>query len=368
MFCNKKWVWFGLLFSGNAFAVDFQASNLIVLGTTTFNGNLIVGASVQANIFLGDGSQLTNLPSGGGGDNLGSHISTQTLNMQNFMITNVSTITMAGGGIAIVPDGTGGSNSVYGISIGSNSYNNYNAGIGIGKDTYENWTGIGIGEMAYSNYGGGIGIGFGSAQNYDAGIGIGNNFAYGNYGGGIGIGYSAQYNANYGVGIGGNSTSNYMYGVGLGPNTSANHDYGVGIGYLSQNNYNYGVGVGNNSSDNHDYGTSIGAYTTSYSSSASVGAYATALNNEALALGAGAKANAFQSTCIGAYCVNNDSASIKMKGVVIVDSFTMLQIDTKEAILGGIISCSDCSVNYSVCVGSAGVGGWVLMNSAGHCQ
>ena len=38
---------------GNAYAVDFQAENLVVIGTTTFQGN-VVYSTVAADLFIGD--------------------------------------------------------------------------------------------------------------------------------------------------------------------------------------------------------------------------------------------------------------------------------------------------------------------------
>ncbi|OGR53529.1 MAG: hypothetical protein A2049_02050 [Elusimicrobia bacterium GWA2_62_23] len=48
---------------------------------------------MMATRFVGDGSGLINLPAGAGGDSLGTHIATQTLNMATFNIINVGSIT-----------------------------------------------------------------------------------------------------------------------------------------------------------------------------------------------------------------------------------------------------------------------------------
>ncbi len=65
--------------------------NAGVGGTMTVTGSLIAGASVQANIFIGDGSLLTGVK-----DNLGNHTATTTLNMATFGVHNISSMTVEG--------------------------------------------------------------------------------------------------------------------------------------------------------------------------------------------------------------------------------------------------------------------------------
>lgn len=83
-----------MLMSRNSFAYDFGPHvnfYLKVSSAARIEGKLIV-STITASRFYGDGSGLTNLPSGVG-DNLGNHTATTTLNMANFPIANVSTLT-----------------------------------------------------------------------------------------------------------------------------------------------------------------------------------------------------------------------------------------------------------------------------------
>jgi len=248
-----------------------------------------------------------------GSDNLGSHVATQTLDMDGFAIFDVSTITMSNGSISIVPPGTSGSDASYGISIGSGAYNNYNAGVGVGNGASGNYDdGVGVGFWAQDNYNNGVGVGNGASGNYSYAVGVG-AAAYNNYSYGVGVGNGAFSNYGYGVGVGNSAFNNYTNGVGVGSTASGNYSYGVGVGNAAFGNHDYAVGVGAYSQNNAAYGTGVGAYTQAYSSSAAFGYEAKAQNNEALALGAGAKANAFQSVCIGAYCVNNATTTVKIR-------------------------------------------------------
>ena len=190
---------------------------------------------------------------------------TGALNMDGNFIAGVSTITMLGGSIAIVPPGTGGSNDSYGISIGSNAYNNYTGGVGVGRDAYNNHTGgVGVGAYAYNNNTYGVGVGYGAIYNYSYGVGVG---------------YGANYNFSYGVGVG----LNAIY------------------------NYNHGVGIGANSQFNKNYGTGVGAYTTASSSSVALGSHAKAPAKESLALGAGTVNHSTGTASFGVYAITTSS-------------------------------------------------------------
>jgi len=102
-------LFFSILFvTSNSLAVDFQATNLVILGSSTFQGSLNItnaittSSDVIANAYWGDGSNLTGVT--GTGDNLGNHIATMTLTMGGYDITSSSGIT--GLGRIVWEDGT----------------------------------------------------------------------------------------------------------------------------------------------------------------------------------------------------------------------------------------------------------------------
>jgi hypothetical protein len=50
-------------------------------------------------------------------------------------------------------------------------------------------------------------------------------------------------------------------------------------------------------------------------------------------------------------------------------SKTKAELNALVGVIGGIIACSDCTVNYSICVGAGTTtGAWTLLNAAGHCE
>jgi len=144
---------------------------------------------------------------------------------------------------------------------------------------------IGSGDLSSSNVFG-INIGWDTNQNGNYGIGFGYNSTYNNNDG-IGIGRLAGYNYNNGVGVGHVASNNYNAGVGVGLNAYNNYNQGIGIGNSANGNYNWGIGIGQGSTGNHKFGIGLGAYTTSESSSVSLGAYANASAVDSMALGFG---------------------------------------------------------------------------------
>ncbi|OGR53501.1 MAG: hypothetical protein A2049_01905 [Elusimicrobia bacterium GWA2_62_23] len=271
------------------------------------------------------------------GDNLGNHTATQALDLAGFTATNVSTITMQNGSIAIVQPGGTGSNTLYGISMGYGAANNYGNGIGIGRDATNNYStgvgvgygahdnhdyGIGIGYLAYNNYSYGIGIGRQSLGNYNYGVGVGwaagQNRDYGvgvgygasgNNSSGVGVGPSAYDNNNSGVGVGSNANNNLNSGVGVGPSANQNYDSGVGVGSGARNNYTGGVGVGNDANQNSIYGVGIGASALSNSNrGVGIGAYAQGNSSYGVGIGAYSQNNGSYGIGVGAYTSSKSSA------------------------------------------------------------
>lgn len=217
------------------------------------NSSGVTVSSVSSlGVFYGNGAGLTNVTAAGAVQKTGDTMQ-GALNMNGFVLTGVSTITMLNGSIAIVPPGTGGNNYTYGISIGSNSYDNHSYGVGLGVDTLSNFT-----------YG--VGVGFHANNNYNNGVGVGN---------------TAEYNFNSGVGVG--------------ISASSNNDFGVGVGKGASGNSNYGVGIGANAANNKAYAAAVGAYSFAATSSTALGSYS--------------KANARDSVAIGAWTVNNSTGT-----------------------------------------------------------
>jgi len=267
-------------------------------------------ASVTATgVFYGNGSGLTGviasdpnaLPLAGG-------TLAGALNMNGNPLAGVSTINILNGIIAIVPAGTGGSNANYGVSIGSNSYNNYSSGVGLGRDSYDNHTyGVGVGAATYNNNTYGVGVGSNSTGNYDSGVGMGRD-SYGNY--------------DHGTGLGAGANENRVYGLGAGYNASANRNYGLGLGAFASGNDDYAVGVGAYSQNTGGYGAALGAY--SYASSS------------ATALGAQAKANAELSMALGYGTVNNSTGTASFGSYGVNAAYYQIGGSTVIAILPGI--------------------------------
>jgi len=64
-----------------------------------------------------------------------------------------------------------------------------------------------------------------------------------------------------------------------------------------------------------------------------------------------------------------EKAGDTMTGPFVPYLRTITEMDALAGVAGGLISCSNCSVPYTVCVGSGtGVGAWTKLNSADHCQ
>jgi hypothetical protein len=213
---------------------------------------------------------------------------------------NTSTLTLNSDNISLGNDTY--DNYDYGIGLGYNAYGNYYYGIGLGWNSFDNHNfGIGVGGNSFNNHESGIGIGHGTQNYYNYGIGIGsssqNNYVYGvgigynslrNHNYGIGIGFDSEDNSDYGIGIGETAKNNYTYGIGIGKDAGYNFNSGIGIGYKANSNNNFGIGIGGHSSYNESYGIGIGWYSRAKSSSVAIGKDAKANAPNSVALGAGA--------------------------------------------------------------------------------
>ncbi len=230
---------------------------------TVFSSNVYMVGYSSAAKYYGDGSNLINVP----GDSLGSHVATTSLNMAAFRIINVSTITPSGDSVIIRPYSPN-ENTDYGyaISIGSNTYNNFNSGVGVGYYATKN-----------NNYG-------------------------------VGVGDFANNNHDNGVGVGDYAESNYFAGVGVGDNASTNNNYGVGVGAFALGNANFAVGIGAYSQNNGTYGSALGAYSYAASSSVALGSYAKANAPGSIAIGAGTINNSTGTASFGLYAINTSSS------------------------------------------------------------
>ncbi|MCG2725653.1 MAG: hypothetical protein L6420_05250, partial [Elusimicrobia bacterium] len=281
------------------------SSDIYIVGKSTFIDNAYFAGA--GNIFVNDGSanQMLQKNAAGNlewidgsslGDDLGNHVATTTLDMADFDIVNIGSMTVDNGegGISIAPyfDPALRYAGDKGISIGSNTYNNYNKGVGVGYN-------------AYGNYSNGVGVG------YEAN----NNNTYG-----VGVGAYANSNNTYGVGVGFVAYGNYSYGVGVGLDARDNNTYGVGVGAYAQENNDYAVGLGAYSQNNDTYGTGLGAYTTAASSSVALGSYAKANAKESLAIGAGTVNNSTGTASFGVYAIET-SSNIVAVGSITANAF-----------------------------------------------
>jgi len=256
------------------------------------------GVYISTNVYLapgakyyGDGSGLL------GGDNLGNHVATTTLNMSGFQVVNVSTIVFTGlnGGVVISPS----------LDITKNYA--YTQGVALGGYTYGNYTnGVGVGYSAQNNYNNGVGVGYSALNNYNMGIGVGPS-SQNNHDDGVGVGDSSSNNYSYGVGLGASSSNNYSYGVGVGSSAHDNYNHGVGVGNYALNNSTYAVGIGANSQNNQPYGSALGAYSYAASSSTALGSYAKANAKQSIAIGAGTISNSTGAAEFGLYAINTSS-------------------------------------------------------------
>ncbi|MBI5743148.1 MAG: hypothetical protein HY952_01230 [Elusimicrobia bacterium] len=77
------------------FAQIWRDASGVIVGSMSATGVMMAAR------FVGDGSGLINLPAGAGGDSLGTHVATQTLNMAAFPLINVSSLSMLGDGLRI---------------------------------------------------------------------------------------------------------------------------------------------------------------------------------------------------------------------------------------------------------------------------
>ncbi|MGD9641627.1 MAG: hypothetical protein AB7V08_02695 [Elusimicrobiales bacterium] len=277
-----------------------EAGTIMAVSTGTSNLFWVEGDGAHATRFHGDGSGLTGVTGATGTDPNALQLTGGTMqgaiDMDGNFLSGVSTITMQGGSIAIVPPGTGGTNVGYGISIGSNSYSNSDSGIGIGYSAYLNsYYSVGLGAFASEN---------------------------GSYG--VGIGAFASRNYNSGVGVGAEASENFQNGTGIGHSAKNNDNYGVGVGAYAQNNDNYAVGVGAYSQYNAGFGAALGAY--SYASSS------------ATALGAQAKANAELSLALGYGTVNNSTGTASFGSYGVSAPYYQVSGSTVLALGGGLAS------------------------------
>jgi len=84
----------------NVSSVNFLSNVFLTSATATQGGGLYVSTNMyivgfaSATKFYGDGSGLTGITASSGGDSLGTHIATTTLNMSSFSIVNVASITV----------------------------------------------------------------------------------------------------------------------------------------------------------------------------------------------------------------------------------------------------------------------------------
>ena len=322
------------------------AKGNIGIGTTAaaykldVTGDAHFTSSVTASKFYGDGSGLTGLSTGG--DNLGNHAATTTLNMSGYGIANAQNITFTGaeGGIILAPfvDNTLNYSYRHGVSIGSGTYDNYNGGVGVGRDAGTNHDyAVGIGNNAYNNRDLGIGVGAYAHDNYNVGIGVG-YFAFNNSGAGVGLGYFAH--------------DNYNRGVGIGDSASGNYEFGVGIGAGAANNSYYAVGIGAYSRNNGTYGSALGAYSYAAPSSVALGSYARANAGNSVAVGAGTVNNSTGAANFGVYAIvtSSDVTAAKYYG----DGSALTGIRTSDDNLGNHTATMDLSMaNFNITVANS---------------
>ncbi len=88
------------------------ASNIYVQIWRNGSGVEVASMTSQGKLFA-DGSGLTGISTSGGGDSLGTHIATQTLNMAQFPVVNVSSLAMVGDGLRITTSVFAGASGIF---------------------------------------------------------------------------------------------------------------------------------------------------------------------------------------------------------------------------------------------------------------
>jgi len=215
----------------------FVSSSSVGIDNTSMTPGLNVSTiNYVSRIVWADGTVQVSSPTAGA-DNLGNHTATQDLNMSNFGITNVSTITASGGGLLF--DGNVGSILKQGAGTRLMWYPKKSA-FRAGYVSGTNWDDANIGYYS---------------------IAMGNDTkASGNYSTAMGYGATASGSSSFAVGNGANVSGSDSIAMGWG--TSAGGQYAVSIGRSTTANANYGIAMGYGAIASGEGSTAIGQYVT----------------------------------------------------------------------------------------------------------
>nr|MDA8131645.1 hypothetical protein [Elusimicrobiota bacterium] len=169
------------------FAQLWRKSDGVIVGSMSATGVMM------ANKFVGDGSGLTGISAGGGGDSLGTHVATKTLDMAGFQINNVSSMTI------IAPDTVASSLWISTSMATSHLYVSTKGYVGIGTENPQAVLDLGAGTSGRSLVWGGRG-----GNNHYASIGTSYSSADLNILGGLKLdsaadGYKYSYTGTYGA-------------------------------------------------------------------------------------------------------------------------------------------------------------------------
>lgn len=192
------------------YAIDIRTSDS---GSVTYStdSDWVFGAAVTAPAFVGDGSGLTNLPSGGGGLDSAAVIATMN---EEFKILTGSRVEIGNGAVT----SGGGGTDFFNIAIGSSASAIGDAGVAIGRlsnipNNVVNAVAVGIDTEVSANYGVAVGDGASVTGTESTAIGP-ESGATGNAS--LALGRGAKANANNTIALaatGANSTVATQYGI-----------------------------------------------------------------------------------------------------------------------------------------------------------
>ena len=238
---------------------------------------MTVYGDLYADMFHGDGSGLTGLPASPG-DSLGTHVATQTLNMAQFPVINVSSIVMLGDGIRIATSVYAGASGIFVstsgqiLTLGSGNGSSIPGIRGVGAVDLQNRRSsqTQVASGAYAVISGGINnLAGGDYSVVSGGL---SNSAVGQYSVVIGgsSGSASGQRAVVGGGIGNVASGDDAVVMGGGLNIVSGTGGAVGGGYSNVSNSSYSTipgGHGNTAKSNGSFAAG------NYSSSTALGSF-----------------------------------------------------------------------------------------------
>ena len=212
---------------GGGFEWDQAGTTVLDLSTD----GAVFSSSVTATSFIGDGSGLTNLPSGGG--------------LDSAAVQGVVDDNLLGGvsntGVVIGPSATADATKLQMTVIGPSATTNgaYNVAIGRSASVQSGEeNAVAIGNQARAGFStgglGGVSIGNSSTVQYDYGVAVG-MLAEVKNAHGVALGYQAEVTGSRGIAIGSNAFAQGSFSTALGQNAQSYGQNSLTIGYGAGN-------------------------------------------------------------------------------------------------------------------------------------